>query len=116
MLKKSMSINPSRLLAQCPLCQASYQEERIRFLGERGTTRLFHCTCQICGHAMLAIILENAGWVSSVGMVTDLEAKDAEHFQTTLPITADECIRAHQVLEFESRALCAHLTDLKTTS
>ena len=102
-----------KLLAHCPLCQSAYQESAIRLLGERGTTRLFHCTCGRCGHAVLAVVLENAGSVSSMGLVTDLEVQDAIRFQGRGPVTSDECIHFHQVLEGDSQSLCQRLLDKK---
>lgn len=99
----------SQLLAHCPLCQASYKNEEVRLLGERGPTRLFHCTCRSCGHAMLAIILETQGSISSVGVVTDLEAQDALRFRSAPPISDDDCIKAHRALEQNSAALCKEL-------
>jgi len=93
-----MKTPDQQLLAQCPLCQATYQKDAVRLLGERGATRLFHCSCQQCGHAVMAILLESSGWVSSVGVVTDLTAQDALRFRTSEPISADECIRFHQQL------------------
>jgi hypothetical protein len=101
--------HPSHLLAQCPLCHSSYPTEDIRLVGEKGTTRLFHCTCRSCGHAMLAIILENRGSISSVGLVTDLEIQDALRFRESPAISADDCIAAHRILEMESPAFCASL-------
>ena len=58
---------------------------------------------------MLAVILENAGWVSSVGMMTDLEANDAMRFQKVEIISADECVQMHQRLEKNSQELCQEL-------
>ena len=108
-----MSMQPSRLLAQCPLCQTSYDEKEIRLVGEKGTTRMFHCTCQSCGHAMLAVILEASGFVSSVGVMTDLEANDALRFQQATSISSDECVHLHTVLEQESRKFCQALLKTK---
>lgn len=99
----------SKLLAHCPLCQATYREAEVRLLSEKNSTRLFHCTCRSCGHAMLAIILETQGSVSSVGLMTDLEAQDALRFRDCEALSADDCIAAHRVLEEESRELCSLL-------
>lgn len=96
----------SHLMAQCPLCHTSYPASEVRLVGEKGTTRLFHCTCTSCGHAMLAIILEAQGSVSSLGLMTDLEAKDALRFQDSSPISADDCIAAHRLLEEQSGGFC----------
>lgn len=104
-----MSIQPSRILTQCPLCQSAYEEAGIRLVGEQGATRLFHCSCQTCGRAMLAVVLEASGVVSSVGVVTDLEAADAKRFHDAPAISVDECLRFHVQLEEESSALCRAL-------
>ena len=104
-----MSLQPSRLLANCPLCQAAYVDEAVRLVGEKGAAKLFHCTCKGCGHAMLAVILENAGWLSSVGLMTDLEAQDAVRFHSAPLIGSDECIKVHHMLEKDSQAFCRAL-------
>ena len=104
-----MSVQPSRVLSQCPLCQTNYREERIRLVGGQGTTRLFHCTCEACGHSMLAVILEASGFISSVGVLTDLKAQDALYFQSVVPLSSDECIHFHQLLESESVSICQEL-------
>lgn len=109
-----MERNPSpKLLAHCPLCQTAYHTEEVRLLGERGTTRLFHCTCGSCKHAVIAVVLEAAGSVSSVGLVTDMEVQDAVRFQGVRPVSTDECIAFHRLLETDSLAFCATLLDKK---
>lgn len=100
-----------QLLAHCPVCQAAYPASDVRLLGERGTTRLFHCTCPSCGNAVLAVVLENAGAVSSVGLVTDLEIQDALRFQDVPAVTTDECLAVHRFLETESGVFCRQLLD-----
>lgn len=100
----------SKILAHCPLCQAIYDEKEVKLLGEKGATRLFHCTCKACGHAMLALILETQGSVSSVGLVTDLEVGDALRFRDFQPFSADDCIATHRILEEESRTFCKALS------
>lgn len=101
------------LLAHCPLCQVAYQSAEVRLLGERGSTRLFHCTCRSCGQAVLAVILETNGSVSSVGLVTDLEIQDALRFTNVPAVSSDECIMAHRLMEGESQAFCQRLLDKK---
>ncbi len=100
---------PQKILAHCPLCQSAYPTSLIRLLGERGTMRLFHCTCNSCGHAVLAVVLETSGSVSSVGLVTDLEVTDALRFQNARPVTGDECIAIHRLLETNSQSFCERL-------
>lgn len=98
-----------KIMAHCPLCQTAYEERSVRLLGEHGLARMFHFTCRACRHAVLAVILESQNGVSSVGLVTDLEAQDALAMQDAPPITADDCIAAHETLETQSLEVCARL-------
>jgi Zn ribbon nucleic-acid-binding protein len=102
--------HPSKMLANCPMCQALYEEKEIRLLGERGVTRLFHCTCHACGHAMLAVILETQGAISSVGLVTDLEAQDAIRFKDLQPLQSEDCLKIHRLLKRHSVEFCRALS------
>ncbi len=80
-------------------------------LGEKGVTRLFHCSCSTCGQSVLAVILETGGAISSVGLVTDMELKDAVRFKDAEAVSGDECISVHRLLEEGSRDLCQRLLD-----
>lgn len=109
------------LLAHCPLCQAAYDDASVRPLGEtaprpliggQGKSRMFHLTCKQCHHSVLAVILESVHGVSSIGLVTDLEAQDAVRIHDADPISANDVVKAHVELEQMSGALCRAL--LKT--
>ncbi len=107
-----MQISP-KLLSHCPLCDAAYEDQCIRLLGEHGGMRLFHLTCPSCTHAVLAVIMENQHGISSMGMVTDLEVQDAVRFRDAEPISADMCFEARDQLMGQSRAICASLLPQK---
>lgn len=104
-------MNPSspKLLTNCPMCEAPYEDRSIRLLGEHGTMRMFHLTCPSCSHSLLAVILENQHGVSSLGLVTDMEAQDALRFQDAEAITADDCLQARDEIQKGSRRLCQTL-------
>lgn len=102
-----------KIITHCPLCRAEYQSSEIKMLGEKGAARLFHCTCQACGHSVLAIVLEISGAVSSVGVITDLELSDALRFRDFPPISSDDCLSAHRSMSSESREFCRRLLDKK---
>lgn len=81
----------------------------MQYLGEQKGAQVYHCSCVSCGHAMIAVILEQAGLVSSIGMVTDLEVSDALRFYKADPIQQDECVEIHRILEHHSQDLCSVL-------
>lgn len=58
---------------------------------------------------MIAVILEASGFVSSVGVVTDLEVEDALRFRDAEPLAMDECIRFSEQIQKDSRRLCQAL-------
>lgn len=100
---------PSRLIVECPLCHAAYQEDAVKALGETAAGKLFHCSCGDCGRSMMALMRENTGYVSTIGLVTDQTVGDAVRLTDRGPISADECIGTHTLLERESRELVQKL-------
>jgi hypothetical protein len=103
------------MLAHCPLCQAAYGDDAVQFLGDlgsrpgRGSSRMFHLTCAKCSHALLAVVVESPHGVSSIGLVTDLEASDAARVYALAPVSADDVVRAHMELDTRSADLCRDL-------
>jgi hypothetical protein len=58
---------------------------------------------------MMALMRENTGYVSTIGLVTDQAVADAIRLTDQGPISADECIGAHVALEGEGRAFISAL-------
>ncbi len=102
----------AKMFAECPACQKTYPEHAVRRLGERDGAEIYHCSCKSCGHAMLALVFEQGGLLSSIGMMTDLEMSDALSFCKAIPLAQAECVEMHGILEKQSKALCQAL--LKT--
>lgn len=88
------------------MCRASYGDEAVHLIRDGGSARLFHCTCPSCGRSMLALMTDHQGWVSTVGLVTDLEIADAIRLEDRNPLASDECIRLYQAIHQESKELC----------
>ncbi len=106
-----MKSQANKLLSHCPLCKQGYAEKAVQSLGQKDGNELYHCTCHQCGYAMIAVVLEQAGLVSSIGMITDLEINDAVRFYKAEPISNNECVEAHRVLNEQSQAFCQELLD-----
>ena len=102
-------MEPRDVLQHCPLCHGSYQPEAVSELEGPQGRKLFHCYCQGCKRAMLAVMFEASGWLSSVGILTELTAEESRRCPDLSPIDADICVKAHQVFEEESRGFCLFL-------
>lgn len=87
-----MNLHPSKLIAHCPRCSALYPSERVVCIGERGSSALYHSHCETCEQSIIALVTESSGFVSSLGMATDLSVMDAKKFLTETPISSDQCL------------------------
>lgn len=72
---------------------------QARMIGETEGTQLLHVTCRKCQNSILALVLQNASGVSSVGLVTDLTFEDVGRFQRARSISVDDVIDLHAFLE-----------------
>jgi hypothetical protein len=104
-----MSLRQSRLIVECPHCHATYTDATVTLVREEGERRLFHCACPSCKRSMIALIRDHEGWISTMGLVTDLDAADAVRLAAQTPVAADECIRAYQYISQQSQNLCQDL-------
>jgi len=91
-----------RLMQQCPVCQAKFTPDLAKVLAKRGEVQLIHITCQRCHNALLAVIVVSALGMSSVGMVTDLNATDVKRLEKKSAITEDELLNFHALLKERS--------------
>lgn len=58
---------------------------------------------------MLALMTDHQGWVSTVGLVTDLEISDAMRLAERKPVGSDECIHLYQIFNQQSQKFCEWL-------
>jgi len=100
------------LLTHCPICHSLYAKESVRLVEEKAHARLYHSYCQSCGHGLLAYVMEIAGGVSSLGLVTDASGVDVLRLAGTPPVCAEECMTAHRLILEQSRDLCQRLLDI----
>jgi len=90
-----------KLMAECPLCKHSYSEKEASVIEEKNSAHLVHITCPHCHHSILALVIVSKVGMSSVGMVTDLGMNDVNRLKTLGPITEDELLDFHSLLQKE---------------
>ncbi len=88
-----------QLLKDCPVCQTNFQQSDVRIVDTYDNVHLLHVTCSSCTHAILSLFAVSQFGMSSVGMATDLSAKDAERILDSAPIHEDELLSFHALLE-----------------
>ncbi|MFH1429986.1 MAG: hypothetical protein ABIG71_00505 [Candidatus Uhrbacteria bacterium] len=88
-----------RLISYCPVCDTSYNPMEARVIDERDDKHLMHIRCKKCAHSILALVLTSSMGVSSMGLLTDLTFDDVTKFRDAEPISVDDVIVFHQLLE-----------------
>ena len=106
------NLNSYPLLNHCPICHALYAKEDVRLVEEKDRAKLYHSYCQACCHGLLAYVLEVAGGVSSLGLITDASGVDMARLANDPLVTAEECVAAHRLILENSRDLCQRLLDM----
>lgn len=98
-----------RVVRTCPVCQTSYYPWQAQVLEERQEAHLIYVECHKCGSGQVALILTSATGVSTLGLVTDLSPTDVVKFTNSTPVSVDDVMEMHQLLERHSAALLAQL-------
>lgn len=91
-------IEELKLVAKCPLCEASYNPLSAKLLDQRDGAYLLHLRCQKCETAVVATVVTGAVGISSLCLVTDLMSEDVKKFQDASPIQLDEVLDIHESL------------------
>ena len=91
-----------KVVRECPLCKVSYGLDDTNVLKEKNGTHLVHATCPNCNSAMLSVVVVSQLGMSSIGVMTDLSAKDVNTLNMKGPIEEDELLEFHSILRKNS--------------
>lgn len=86
------------IVKRCALCNVEYDTSGLAVVEENDEARIVHLTCQACQYSMVACIMRSPAGLSSVGMVTDLTAKDLVRLRKKQPVTSEDVLNLHQYL------------------
>ncbi len=87
-----------KMIQQCPLCTKEYAQTDVLLVGEADGTQLIHITCPSCKHAIVALIVLSQVGVSSIGMLTDLNAQELRRLLHKTPIADTTVLGFHDLL------------------
>jgi hypothetical protein len=87
-----------RLMNQCPLCKGQYAPDAANVLLKKQGANLVHLTCVHCQNSVLAVIVVTSAGLSSVGMLTDLNATDATRLSHVSSVTEEDVLDFHTLL------------------
>ncbi|OGZ61938.1 MAG: hypothetical protein A2932_01865 [Candidatus Spechtbacteria bacterium RIFCSPLOWO2_01_FULL_46_10] len=89
-----------KYVGSCPVCSARYAPRNLAHVGKKANMSQVHARCFSCKSSTMIFVVRNAsGFVTTIGMLTDMSLKDAKRFRTMQPITSDDLIELHKTLE-----------------
>ena len=93
----------------CRLCGGKYTSEQIQLIDRTETGTVAHATCGQCCHSTLVFMGKTNHGLGFLGLSTDLSEADAKRFKTGEPVSENQLLAAHRLLEKDSRSLVTHL-------
>ena len=85
-----------KVMTNCPLCGYYYNPVKAQILEENEEAHLIHITCNKCKASVVAVVLDTAMGLSSIGLVTDLDPEDVLKFKNMPVLSADEVLDIHE--------------------
>lgn len=101
--KQNALFDQIKIMKNCPMCKNEYTRDALELLEEGIGTHLVHLTCMICNNALLALIVMSRLGMSSVGMLTDLDAPDAKRLYRKSPLGEESILDFHDYLKKHSK-------------
>ncbi len=88
-----------RNVSFCPLCDTEFNPLLAVVVGQYRQGQVSHVECRNCRTAIIAVMVQSSGGVSSFGFITDASAEDYARAQKMEPISADDVIDMHVHLQ-----------------
>jgi len=88
-----------KLVSYCPLCDTHYNLMEARVLEESESASLIYIRCRNCQSSILALVLNNAMGISSVGLVTDLGPEEVLKYRISGEVNEDSILESYQLLQ-----------------
>ena len=91
-----------KYLGCCPVCASPFQGRQTEILNRKEGLSQVYAQCGDCKSSIVIFVLRNAiGFVTTIGMLTDMTKKDILRFGKMEPLTSDDVLELHQILEGE---------------
>lgn len=89
-----------KYLGSCPVCSSKFEPRMATVVSRQLNAVNIYAQCIRCKSSISVLVKKNAmGFVTTVGMLTDMTKKDIERIKTLKPISVDDVIEIHKILE-----------------
>lgn len=94
-----------RMNGRCPVCNSMYDLQKFKILAEKDQNVLTYIQCGQCGSAVLSMLTMNPQGLQAVGVVTDLSSDEVVNFEQGRPVSTDDVIKVHELLDNDTNLI-----------
>ena|SRR3989338_3051595 len=89
-----------KYLGSCPMCNSKFEPRMSTIINRHFNATHIYAQCTKCKSSVSVFVKKNiVGFVTTVGMLTDMTKEDIYKLKTIKPLSADDIIEFHQTLE-----------------
>lgn len=93
-------------LGVCPVCRRKLRDERLAIIDKNDVSALCCVTCVSCRSSlMFTVSSPEGGIVTTVGILTDVQAQDLDMLKRKAPISYNDVLDIHAFLESQDGTL-----------
>jgi hypothetical protein len=92
-----------KIMSACPICQSRYNQDSVKIIAKQEESYLLHVTCIKCKSAVLAYVMHTGVGLTTVGLLTDLQADEVEKFSNMSNLNEDDILDVYKLLKNNSK-------------
>lgn len=94
-----------KMIGHCPLCNYEYQTINAKILDDNEEAQLIYIRCPNCLSSIVVLVLSSGPFLSSIGMITDLNEEDVLKLKNSGHIQEEDILNLHKVLKSKNFCL-----------
>ena len=89
-----------KYLGNCSVCGEAFKPRNAHLLSRDPELSHVYTQCSECKSSSITFVLKSTmGFITTIGMLTDMTKSDIERFKGKKPISADDVLELHKSLE-----------------
>lgn len=89
-----------KYLGSCPVCGEAFTARGSSVISRKNDMTNVYAQCSDCKSSVSLYVIKSAmGFVTTIGTLTDMTKKDLMRYDDLKPISADDILELHKILE-----------------
>lgn len=89
-----------KYLGSCPVCGEAFTARNASVISRKEDLTNVYAQCRECKSSVCLYVIKSVmGFVTTIGTLTDMTKKDLVRYEKLSPISADDVLELHKILE-----------------